>query len=326
MRIIATADTHFGFEYGRTAVTKKESIERMNLAFDNVLKEAVSKKADLVLHGGDMFNRSSPKKVVIKKAYDIIHKFAEDDIPLVAIPGNHDKSVLPESLINHLNKNIHFMNKLTLLDLSEVAILSFPFEGNSPRTIFEKVAKIAKENPEQKIIVLCHQLFDGACFGPHNHVFTKRTDTLETKKLPENVLLVISGHIHRYQELQNSRVCYTGSIERTSFMEIVEHKGYLLIDIEDDFHKVQFCETKSIQMEVLEIDIENTAMLSSVIEEENIDINSRTLIRFINRDLSDSEIKFLWARFPAKEYPLLRFSPRNPKIILRKLYKKKKKD
>ncbi|MCG3220621.1 MAG: hypothetical protein H7641_04505 [Candidatus Heimdallarchaeota archaeon] len=87
-----------------------------------------------------------------------------------------------------------------------------------------------------------------------------------------------------------------------------------MIDIEDDFHKVQFCETKSIPMEVLEIDIKNTAMLSSAIEEENIEINSRTLIRFINRDLSDNEIKFLWVRFSAKEYPLLRFSPRNPKI------------
>ncbi len=322
MRIVATADTHFGFEYGRIAVTKKESIERMNLAFENVLNEAVSKKADLVLHGGDMFNRSSPKKAVIKKAYDIIQKFAENDIPLVAIPGNHDKSVLPESLISHFNTNIYFMNKLKLLGLSEVAILSFPFEGNSPRTIFEKVAKIAKENPAQKIVVLCHQLFDGACFGPHNHIFTKRIDTLETEKLPENVLLVISGHIHRSQELQNGRVYYTGSIERTSFMEITEPKGYLLIDIEDDFHKVQFCETKNKHWEVLEIDIKNTAMLSSVIEDENIEIDSRTLIRFVNRDLSNSEIKFLWARYPAKEYPLLRFSPRNPNTVLRKLYEK----
>lgn len=322
MRIVATADTHFGFEYGRTVVAKKESIERMNLAFENVLNEAVSKKADLVLHGGDMFNRSSPKKAVIKKAYDIIHKFAENDIPLVVIPGNHDKSVLPESLISHFNTNIYFMNKLKLLGLSEVAILSFPFEGNSPRTIFEKVAKIAKENPAQKIVVLCHQLFDGACFGPHNHIFTKRIDTLETEKLPENVLLVISGHIHRSQELQNGRVYYTGSIERTSFMEITEPKGYLLIDIEDDFHKVQFCETKSKHWEVLEIDIKNTAMLSSVIEDENIEIDSRTLIRFVNRDLSNSEIKFLWARYPAKEYPLLRFSPRNPNTVLRKLYEK----
>ena len=147
-----------------------------------------------------------------------------------------------------------------------------------------------------------------------------KIDTLETEKLPENVLLVISGHIHRFQELQNGRVYYAGSTERTSFMEIVEPKGYLLIDIEDEFHKVQFCETDSIQMEVLEIDIKNTVILSSVIEEEDVKINSRTLIRFINRDLSDSEIKFLWARYPAKEYPLLRFSPRNPNTVLRKLY------
>ena len=172
----------------------------------------------------------------------------------------------------------------------------------------------------EKIIILCHQLFDGASFGPHNYIFANRADTLETRALPENVLLVISGHIHRSQNLQDKRVYYTGSIERTSFMEIKESKGYLLIDVEEDHHNVQFCKTESAMMDVIEFDINEVSLISSVIDEEKIDSKSRMLLWFINRALSEEEIKFLWARFPAREYPLLRFSPQNSNVFLRKLY------
>ncbi len=324
MRIVATADSHFGYEYGRSSVAKKESIQRMNQAFENILNEAISLQADLVLHGGDVFNRSSPKKEVIEQAYDIIDRFAEEDIPLVIIPGNHDKSVLPESLVNHLNKHIHFLNKFSLLDFSEISILSFPFVSGDPKIIFEKAIRKAKEEPSKKIIILCHQLFDGASFGPHNYVFTNRLDTLKTDKLPDNVLFVVSGHIHRFQNIQNGRVYYTGSVERTSFMEITEPKGYLLIEIEGDYHCVRFCKTESVPMDVIEYDIGEMGLISSVINEDEINNKSRTLLRFTGRSLDANEIKFLWARFPAKEYPLLRFSPRNSDMVLKKLYNIKK--
>lgn len=320
MKILATADSHFGYEFGRTTQAKNQTTQRMFDVFKEVMHQAKFEGVDLVLHGGDMFNRSQPKGKIVSEAYNIIRIVAEDGIPFIGIPGNHDKSKLPESLLNFINKDIHLLSKFSAIEVEDLVILGFPFIGKNPRVILSRAKRLAEKYPEKSFIVLCHQLFDGARFGPHHHIFTNRFDTLVTTDLPQNIKLILSGHIHRAQILQGGRVFYTGSLERTSFMEIVEPKGYLLIDIEDDFHKVQFYETKSIPMEVLEIDIKNTVILSSVIEEEDVKINSRTLIRFINRDLSDSEIKFLWARYPAKEYPLLRFSPRNPNTVLRKLY------
>ena len=40
MKILATADSHFGYEYGRTAAAKSDSVRRMNQAFEHVLDAA----------------------------------------------------------------------------------------------------------------------------------------------------------------------------------------------------------------------------------------------------------------------------------------------
>ena len=50
--------------------------------------------------------------------------------------------------------------------------------------------------------------------------------------LPENLKLVISGHIHKAQSLCNGKVVYPGSTERTHHFEIIEPKGYLIIDMD----------------------------------------------------------------------------------------------
>ncbi|MHA1198931.1 MAG: metallophosphoesterase family protein [Candidatus Heimdallarchaeaceae archaeon] len=322
MRILALSDTHFGYEYGRTSQTKKEQIDRAFEVFSSVLETAKQKQVNLVLHGGDMFNRSKPKKGLVSKAYNIIEDFAKNEIDFIAIPGNHDRSHLPETLLNHISKRIHFMNKFTEVQFDDVSIIGFPFESRNPQSVFEKAREKLLNNPKTKYIVLCHQLFDGASFGPHNHIFTNRQDTLRTSNFPDNLLATLSGHIHRSQQIQNKKVQYTGSLIRTSFMEIIESKGFIFIDIEDNHFDVKFQEIQSLPMRVMEIDISNTEVISSKLEEMDINPDEKTLLRFMGRPLEGKEIKYLWARFSANDYPLLKFSPRYPNLSLRPLYNK----
>ncbi len=320
MRILALSDTHFGYEYGRTSQTKKEQIKRTFEVFSKTLDFAGKNQVDLVLHGGDMFNRSRPKKELVSKSYQIIENFTDEDINFAAIPGNHDRSHLPETLLNHLSDKLHFMNKLSVIDFDEVSIIGFPFEAKNPVSVFNRVKEIMVDNPKRNYIILCHQLFDGACFGPHNHMFTNRSDTLNSLILPENLLVVISGHIHRAQRIQVGKVQYTGSIIKTSFMETIEPKGFLIIDVEENHIDIKFQEIQSFPMNVIEFDISDTKLLSSKIDEEEIIKEEKILLRFVRRALEEKEIRFLWARFPAKEYPLLKFSPRYPNLSLRRLY------
>jgi DNA repair exonuclease SbcCD nuclease subunit len=284
------------------------------------MQHAKSERVDLVLHGGDMFNRSQPKEKLISKAYSIIRNLAEDGIPFIGIPGNHDRSKLPESLLNFINKDIHLLSKFSAIEIEHLVILGFPFISKDPRVILSKTNSLAESYPQKSFLILCHQLFDGAMFGPHQHVFKNRFDTLVTTDLPENVRLVLSGHIHRAQSLQNGKVVYTGSLERTSFMEIVEPKGYLLIDTEDDYLDVKFQEIETSPMDVKELDITNITQISKSIDQHYPDYNIRTQLRLFGRKLTEDEIKFLWAYLPAKEFPFLSFSPKKPSHILRKLY------
>ena len=321
MKILATADSHFGFLYGRTSESRMISTERMFQAFENVVDFAIRNGVDLFLHGGDMFNRSRPRKKIISKGYELITKLTDQEIPFVGIPGNHDRSSLPETLLSHFDDHLYFLNKTSCVKIDSISVIGFPFIARHPKYVFREVARKANLTPEETFIVLCHQLFDGAVFGPHQHIFTNRSDTLDTSILPNNVKLVISGHIHRAQSLQNGRIFYTGSLERTSFMEIIEPKGFLLIELDKVSPNIEFVETESSPMAVIELEIGESESLSPQLDSIEVEANVKTLIRIVGRKLSPNEIKFLWAKFPAKEFPYLTFSPKKHDIKLKSLYR-----
>ena len=73
-------------------------------------------------------------------------------------------------------------------------------------------------------------------------------------------------------------------------------------------------------MKVYESDISEFSYLSPKLDDFDINPNVKTLLRLIGRPLTAKELKFLWARFPAKEFPLLRFSPRYPSYSLKPLF------
>ena len=73
--------------------------------------------------------------------------------------------------------------------------------------------------------VLCvHQCIEGAvCGPPPGFTFCEGEDVVRTDELPDDVALVLSGHIHRHQVLRSdlrgrplaAPVVYAGSVERT---------------------------------------------------------------------------------------------------------------
>jgi DNA repair exonuclease SbcCD nuclease subunit len=105
--------------------------------------------------------------------------------------------------------------------------------------------------------ILCiHHCFEGAKVGPVNYTFRYKEDVICLKDIPKDFTAVLAGHIHRYQILtQNLRgiplstpVYYPGSIERTSFAEMEEKKGYFMFELAVDensglfIHKEEFVE------------------------------------------------------------------------------------
>jgi DNA repair exonuclease SbcCD nuclease subunit len=89
--------------------------------------------------------------------------------------------------------------------------------------------------------VLCiHQSVDGATVGPRDYTFRYAHDVIRIGDTPPGFSAVLAGHIHRFQVLTTdlkgrtlgAPVFYPGSIERTSFAEKNERKGYLILEFE----------------------------------------------------------------------------------------------
>ncbi len=319
MRLLAIADTHFGYETGRSSEARKFTYESMFNKFEEIITIAKKQNVDAILHAGDFFNRSVPRKKVLKRSYELVERILLEEISFLVIPGNHERAKLPESLLS-FHKRSHFFNKLSKVDLDQCSIVGFPFIRKDPQSVAEKINKLLQTEHKNPKIVLCHQLFEGATFGPHQFVFRKKHGAIKITSAFQDVSLIISGHVHRAQSLFDGLVVYPGSIERTSFVEFIEPKGYLTIDIESDFSKVQFHPLNSLPMDVIEFPVYNTDLDYDTLLSTIQSGLHRTLLRLTGRKLTIAEIENLRNFFPSNEYPLLVISPRFPEYSLKPLY------
>jgi len=121
-------------------------------------------------------------------------------------------------------------------------VSGFPFARRDVRGRFSSLlAETEWDRRPADLRILClHQTVEGARVGPSGYTFLGGRDVIPTAGLPARFSAVLSGHIHRYQVLDccpagrrlATPVLYPGSVERTSFAERDERKGYLLVDLE----------------------------------------------------------------------------------------------
>lgn len=118
----------------------------------------------------------------------------------------------------------------------ELQLVGFPFIRGNIRSRFPEILHATKwHQSEVHFRILClHNPFDGGEVGIQNFKFLNRPDTLRLSDLPNAFDLVLAGHLHRAQILKTAGqtpVIFNGSIERTSFVERLEKKGYHCITL-----------------------------------------------------------------------------------------------
>jgi DNA repair exonuclease SbcCD nuclease subunit len=275
-----------------------------------------------VFHGGDIFNRSKPPKKTVARAYKIIENLLKDDIGFIVAPGNHERSKLPNTLLQYHPK-CHTFSNFEVLDLDDqYKLIGFPYTNDAANSIMPKLEHVSTQLQDKSLIVLCHQLFDGAEFGPRRFTFGLVHGAIDPLKIPLNIDLVVTGHIHRAQSLQKGLIVYPGSTERTSFVEVIEPKGYLLLDIQNDALEVSFNEIESIPMEIFEINLEKESFNLNQLKTKIPKGFVRTLIRFTGRSLSSIELNQLNITFNRSDYPLLMITPKFQTQKLKPLFEK----
>jgi len=243
IRILLCADTHLGFDLPlRARVERRHRGPDFFENFQRVLDRARERRADLLVHGGDLFFRSRVPAAIVDRAYAMLERLASDGIPIVIVPGNHERSNLPASLwLAHPRIHVLADPRTIVFDVGgmRVAVAGFPSvrEGVRPRFPSLLEATGWRENEAGLRLLVLHQAIEGAQVGPTGYTFRHGADVIPRAALPPEFDAVLAGHIHRAQILYRSRpdrsflpVVYPGSTERTSFAERLETKGFYEIE------------------------------------------------------------------------------------------------
>ncbi|CAB3289220.1 DNA double-strand break repair protein Mre11 [Methanocaldococcus lauensis] len=230
------ADVHLGFEQYRLPYRSEE----FKNAFETAIKKAVDKKVDFILISGDLFHRSNPSPQTIKEAIDILSIPKENDIPVFAIEGNHDRTQKKISVYHLLES----LGLIYLIGFSEEKkeneyqitenvngklIVKGIFEkGNNSIEIYGmkymSAAWFERNNlsdyfkPNGDAILMLHQgikeIMDNLYLETQRDYFE-----ISLKDLPDEFLYYAMGHIHKMWQTNKGYgiVAYPGSLQRWDF-------------------------------------------------------------------------------------------------------------
>jgi len=245
IRILFLADTHLGFDLPTRARIQRRRRGHDFLAnYATALAPALAGEVDIVVHGGDVFNRSKVPTSVAWQAFEPLARVADRGIPVFVVPGNHERGRIPQIRFAR-HPRIHLFDRPRTFTVDvrgiRLGVAGFPSERHDVRTQFvDLLAATRWRTGDALARILCiHQCVEGATVGPNDFTFTTAADVIRARELPAGFCAVLSGHIHRHQVLTRdlrgmpiaAPVLYPGSIERTSFAEADETKGYMTVDV-----------------------------------------------------------------------------------------------
>lgn len=246
IKVLLLADTHLGFDLpSRPRMDRRRRGPDFFANTRRALSPALAGEVDLVVHGGDLLFRSKVRPGLVAQALEPLLEVADRGVPVVLVPGNHERSALPYPLLA-MHEHLHVLDRprTVRLDLAgtRVAVGGFPCERDEIRDRFRAlVSGCGLREADAAIRLLClHQTVEGA--RVEGHTFRSGRDVVRGCDIPPGVAAVLCGHIHRSQVLRSdlagralaAPVFYPGSVERTSLAEREEAKGYLTLEIGAD--------------------------------------------------------------------------------------------
>ncbi len=272
IRVLLLADTHLGFDFpSRPRVERRRRGPDFFANTRLALEPALRGEVDLVVHGGDLLFRSKVGAGLVAAALEPLLEVADTGMPVFLVPGNHERSALPYPLLA-THEHLHIFDRPRsfnfLVGKTTISISGFPCERKGIRGRFaDLVNQSSALDSTADIRLLClHQTFEGA--RVKGYTFRGGDDVVPGRDIPSGFAAVLSGHIHRAQVLTHdlgglplaAPVVYPGSIERTSFAEREETKGYFILDLDPDaatggrLERTEFSELPARPMFVITID------------------------------------------------------------------------
>ena len=249
MKIIHFSDTHLGFsEYNKidpeTGLNQRE--QDFYNAWEQVIKDILLVKPDVVVHAGDLFHTPRPSNRAIHTALQGIKKVSDAGIPMVIVSGNHETprirttgsifesiALFPHVYLAFSNQYVRF--RIQNCDFHCIPHCSLTEELDGAFGMI-KMKKDAEYN-----VFITHGAWTGGTYlgmGEFNEQRLPDIDGMIDKPFD----YVALGHYHKYLKIKD-HIYYSGSTERTSLNEANNTCGYILVDL--DKGKKQYCDITS---------------------------------------------------------------------------------
>jgi len=317
IRILHIADTHLGFDYAfRPRVHRRRRGPDFFENYERALEPARAGRVDLVVHGGDVLFRSKVPPLLVQMAMAPLRRVADAGVPVFIVPGNHERGRIPYPLLSE-HPGIFIFNRPRCFEITvrgiRVALIGFPFIRRVARSIRTLLREARSGMGRAEIRLLClHQSVCGAKVGPVGYTFRARRgepDVIAGADIPSDVAAVLAGHIHRAQILRADAwgatlpapVIYPGSIERTSFVEANETKGYGLLDVLTSgtggaLQRATFVPLPTRPMITIDLDVDRSRDLAHEVKERlaGLDPNAVVRLRLLG-DTIDAALRTLTA-------------------------------
>ena len=218
MRILQLSDTHLGVR-SRPPTGAPPGWSRADdhrLAFDRAL--ALADSVDVVVHTGDLFDRSRPPRKAAEEAIQALAAIARR-VPVIVLRGNHDR--------RGLHRNIPPLPGLRVVDTAERIEIGGFVIGAVPHFYSADGWAAAARVAEGADLLIAHQSFDGSRVPGFRFRVGTPHETVGEHHLPAGVRTIATGHLHPRQvvRLGDATIVHCGSTERTSFTEREQTKG-----------------------------------------------------------------------------------------------------
>ncbi len=277
--------------------------------FRKAVEYALEKEADLFLLPGDVFDGVRPRILTLVKFAEELRTLNRAGVRVYAVPGHHDRPKtrrMPTPL--HVYSRAGLLRLFDRIDVIEVekfevngVSVALGGIGFNPFIIEEgadplKNVRILGEFDADLNILMIHDVIEGfAPPGRERHVI-RRTS------IPKEVDLVIAGHLHVHTvQWGDPTICYVGTIERLSFSEEKEKKGFTVIEADENgVKRIEQVELPTKPMVTIEYGIsgkENlTEKIISLLEEASSKVPKEAIVRLRIRGAMLPEIRTTYAK------------------------------
>lgn len=247
MKILHLSDLHFGKRLNNFSL-----LEDQIYVNQQIFQLAKNQKIDAVIIAGDIFDKSIPSADAVQLFDEFLNFWAELNLPIFIISGNHDSAERLSFGLNIFSHNNIYISPVYNGEIKSITLKDnygninfyllpflkpsmvrpfFPDEEIKSHTQALKIAlKNLPLNKDERNILIAHQFVTGAVVSDSEEINVGGLDNIDAH-IFDDFDYVALGHIHTPQAILRDTIRYCGSLLKYSFSEANQQKSATIIDI-----------------------------------------------------------------------------------------------